>query len=84
MPTAITVAAYDAYGNYASGYRGTVHFTSSDHAAILPADYTFVAFDGGLRTFGVTFKTTGVQSLKASDTAATSLHVTGSLSVLVP
>ena len=26
----ITVAAYDAYGNVATGYTGTVNFTSTD------------------------------------------------------
>src|SRR6185436_12729796 len=36
-----TVTLKDAYGNVASGYQGTVHFTSSDVQAGLPADYTF-------------------------------------------
>ena len=34
-----------------AGYTGTVHFTSSDTAAVLPANYTFVAGDNGVRTF---------------------------------
>jgi hypothetical protein len=29
----VTVTALDAYGNIATGYTGTVHFTSSDIAA---------------------------------------------------
>ena len=35
-----TLTALDPYGNIASAYTGTVHFTSSDTAASLPADYT--------------------------------------------
>ena len=33
----------------------------------MPADYTFVAADNGVHTFGVTLKTAGTQSLTASD-----------------
>src|SRR5262249_55076464 len=39
----LTVTAVDAYGNRASGYTGTIHFTSSDSQAFLPANYTFAA-----------------------------------------
>jgi hypothetical protein len=44
-----TVTALDPYGNVATGYRGTVHFTSSDAAASLPADYTFTSTDAGVQ-----------------------------------
>ena len=37
----VTVTAYDAYGNVATGYTGTVALTSSDPHAVLPASYTF-------------------------------------------
>ena len=37
-PETFTVTAYDAYGNVATGYTGTVQFTSSDSQAVLPAD----------------------------------------------
>src|SRR5205085_2134946 len=37
----VTVTALDAYGNTASGYTGTVHFTSTDGQAVLPDDYNF-------------------------------------------
>ena len=36
----VTVTAYDTYGNVATGYTGTVHFTSSDAQATLPANAT--------------------------------------------
>ncbi len=41
----VTVTAKDANGDTDGGYTGTVHFTSSDGQAVLPADYTFTAAD---------------------------------------
>src|SRR5207244_3058692 len=38
----LTVTAQDTYGNTTPTYTGTIHFTSSDVAAVLPANYTFV------------------------------------------
>jgi len=75
----VTVTALDAYGNIATGYLGTIHFTSSDHKAILPSDYTFVAADAGVHTFLVTFKSSGTQTLTATDTHTGSIK--GSASV---
>jgi hypothetical protein len=69
----ITVTARDPYGNTALGYRGTVHFTSSDPQATLPADNAFLAADNGVHTFNVTLKTAGIQALTATDTADGSL-----------
>ncbi len=62
-----TVTAYDAYGNVATGYTGTVHFSTTDAAAGLPADYTFSAGDVGTATFTTVFNTVGNQTLTASD-----------------
>ena len=62
-----TVSALDANGNVAQGYLGTVHFTSSDLKAGLPADYTFTAADQGTHTFTVTLRTAGSQSVSAGD-----------------
>ena len=44
---AVTVAARDAFGNTATGYRGTVRFSSSDAAAVLPVDGAFKSVDSG-------------------------------------
>ncbi|MBS0263724.1 MAG: VCBS repeat-containing protein [Planctomycetes bacterium] len=71
----VTVSGFDAYGNFASTYVGTVHFTSSDLQAVLPADYTFTAADAGTHTFVATLKTAGSQTLRATD--ATSTAFTG-------
>jgi hypothetical protein len=73
-----TVTAKDASGNTATDYRGTVHFTSSDLQAGLPANYAFTAADAGVHAFPVTLKTAGTQSITATDTATSS--ITGSQS----
>jgi hypothetical protein len=82
-PGSVTVTAKDGSGNLVTGYLGTVHFTSSDGAATLPADYTFVSGDNGAHTFtgGVTLVTAGTQSISATDTVTNS--ITGSQSVTV-
>jgi hypothetical protein len=69
----VTVMAWDPYGNRATGYTGTVHFTSSDAQAALPADYTFTTADQGARSFNATLRTPGTQSLTATDTTTGSL-----------
>jgi hypothetical protein len=68
-PGTLTVAAQDNYGNTVTGYIGTVHFTSSDPKAQLPADYTFTASDNGSHTFTATLFTAGTQSITADDAA---------------
>ena len=65
----VIVAAVDIYGNPAAGYTGTVHFSSSDPQAGLPADYTFTAADAGAHSFITSLKTAGTQSLAVADTA---------------
>ena len=65
----VTVTAFDAYGNVATGYTGTVRLlTSSDHDTP-PSDYTFTQSDNGTHTFSVTLFTAGVQTLLVQDAA---------------
>jgi hypothetical protein len=65
-----TVTAYDPYNNIATGYTGTVNFTSTDSKATLPANYTFVAADNGTRNFsGLILETSGNQTITAGDGA---------------
>jgi hypothetical protein len=73
-PGSFSVTAYDAYGNAATDYAGTVHFTSSDGLAVLPADYTFTG--GAWAYFSATLRTAGPQSITVTDTASSG--VTGS------
>jgi hypothetical protein len=63
-----TVTARDAFGNRATGYTGTVRFTSSDTQAVLPGNYAFTAGDAGVHTFSATLKSAGTRSLTATDT----------------
>ncbi len=70
---AFTVTAFDAYGNQATNYTGTVHFTSSDGSATLPANYTFAAGDNGAATLGATLRAVGTRSLTATDTLNSSI-----------
>jgi hypothetical protein len=83
----VKVTAYDAYGNVATGYTGTVHFDSSDTKASVPANYTFSAADGGVHKFsnalkpGLTLRTPGSCWVRATDLKAAS--ITGSQTVTV-
>jgi hypothetical protein len=65
-----TVTAADLEGNTTPAYTGTVHFTSTDGLAVLPANSTLT---NGVGTFPATLKTTGSQTITATDT------VTGSI-----
>jgi subtilisin family serine protease len=78
----VTLAARDAFGNLATGYRGTVGFSSSDPEASLPAGYTFSAADGGQHTFqgGVILRTAGSRTVTATDAVST-LTISSSLTV---
>jgi alpha-tubulin suppressor-like RCC1 family protein len=70
----VTVTVKDAYGNVATGYRGTIHFTTSDTKASVPAKYKFTAADKGVHTFSyalspaLVLKTAGTQWVRATDT----------------
>ncbi len=79
-----TVTAKDPYGNVATGYRGTVSFSSTDAAASLPGSYTFTAANAGVDSFSVTFKTAGTQSLTVADTTTTKFSATQSGIVVSP
>src|SRR5205807_3872018 len=64
----ITGTLFDAFGNVATGYRGIVHFTSTDAQATVPANYTYTAADNGVHTFSATLKTVGTRSITETDT----------------
>jgi hypothetical protein len=67
-----TVTAFDASNNTATGYSGTVRFTSSDSSAVLPllADSTLT---NGTENFPATLKTVGGQTITAKDTVTPSI-----------
>lgn len=65
-----TVTALSASNSTITGYPGTVHFTSTDTQATLPADSTLT---GGTGTFSATLNTAGKWTIAATDTAAPSI-----------
>jgi cytochrome c oxidase assembly protein Cox11 len=83
QPTTAYVVALDANNRIVSGYTGTVHFTSSDSKATLPADVTFSASDHGIKAVSVTFGTTGSETLTATDTATATATITGDVTIQV-
>jgi hypothetical protein len=66
----VTVEALDASNNRATGYAGTVHVTSSDGSATLPANAGLLS---GIGSFSVTLNTVGTQSITATDTVTSSI-----------
>src|SRR5262249_37495752 len=69
-PLSFTVSAYDAQGNLATNYLGTVIFTSTDARATLPASYTFTVGDAGAHTFtGLVFDRAGTQPITVTDSS---------------
>jgi phospholipase C len=84
-PFTVNVAALDDAGHTATNYAGTLHFASSDGAAILPADYTFTGNGGddGVHSFpgAAALRTQGAQTIAAADTATPT--IAGSAAVAV-
>ena len=74
----VTVTALDRNNATATSYAGTVHFTSTDAGAILPANSTF---SGGVGNFSVTFSTVGTTHVTVSDTSASITGTSGSVTV---
>lgn len=71
VPFNITVSAKDQDGNTMANYNGTIHFTSTDSASVLPADYTFTVSDNATHTFsGVLINKEGKHSITVSDNAS--------------
>ena len=78
-----TVTAADAYGNKITSYQGTVHFSSDDAIAGLPANYTFLAGDDGSQSFSVTLKTAGSRTVQVKDTIQTAVAFTSTQTATV-
>jgi N,N-dimethylformamidase beta subunit-like protein len=81
QPFSVTVTAEDANGRPFPSYTGTVHFSSTDLQAVLPANYTFTSTDAGTHSFPVTLKTAGSSTVTATDTVTSA--VSGSQTVTV-
>ena len=77
----LTVTAHNEDHSVDAGYAGTVHFSSSDPQAVLPADYAFSAADAGAHTFTATLETAGTQTISTWDVPHGS--ISGGLTVKV-
>jgi adhesin/invasin len=84
QPFAVTVVAVDAAGNLASTYTGTIHFSSTDLDAELPADYRFAPGDAGVATFIVTLETPGSQLVQVNDINTTRFEGIATVNVDAP
>jgi hypothetical protein len=79
-----TVAALDAANATLTSYVGTVHFTSTDGAAVLSANYTFTSSDNGSHVFNNTLSTAGPQIITATDTLTASINGTSGAITVAP
>ncbi len=73
VPFIFRVTPIGSSGGIGKNYRGTLHFTSTDSAAVLPADYTFTGADAGNHMFSATLKTRGTWAVTATDTGTASI-----------
>jgi hypothetical protein len=83
----VGVRLTDQFGNVATTYAGTVHFTTSDLLGSVPADYTFNGGDAGAHTFSATLGTPSTllapdQTISVTDTANGNLSAVSSAIVV--
>lgn len=78
------VTITDAQNNVVTGYRGTVHVTSTDGAAQLPGDQSWSAADSGTHPLSVRLVTAGNQTLTVTDAANPSIACTSAAVAVQP
>lgn len=83
VPFTITARARDSAGALARGYQGTVRFSSSDSQATLTPDYTFTPGDSGARSFTITLRNLGLQTVTLEDGASASVQGMKAITVSV-
>jgi hypothetical protein len=83
-PATVHLAVANHDTSPATGYTGTVVFTSTDPAAVLPLQYTFTAADAGAHDFMVSLNTSGMQTLTATDSADSGLTASEDTTVSGP
>jgi hypothetical protein len=73
-PVTFTVTVYSQYDNVFPSYDGTLNFSSTDAAAVLPGNYTFTTTDAGIHVFSnLTFGTAGLHDLMLVDAGNSSI-----------
>src|SRR5208282_3248393 len=81
MPLGFTVTALDRFNNTATGYSGTLDFSSDDPHADLPENSTLT---NGVGTFSATLTTAGDQTITATDTTSRTLTAVSPQIVVAP
>jgi hypothetical protein len=81
IDSTVTVTAKDSLGATVTGFSDSVHFSSSDAQAILPAD---VALTAGTGTFTLLWRTSGFQAVQAMDVQSPSVFGISSTVVVSP
>jgi len=66
-PITVSVKVWDAFGNLAENYNGSVSFTSTDAQAILPSTYFFTPEDAGIHVFTLYVNSPGSRTVFVSD-----------------
>jgi hypothetical protein len=66
-PFTVIVIPLDAFGFKVTTFTETIHFSSTDGDAVLPADYTFTPEDAGVASFRVILQSPGSQQLVIRD-----------------
>ncbi|MBZ4421802.1 Ig-like domain-containing protein [Myxococcus sp. RHSTA-1-4] len=84
VPGTLTVIVFDRFDNVVRDYTGTVHFSSDDPAATLPADFAFTENEAGIGSFvdGVVLRTAGLRRITVVDTANAALTSSVTLEVV--
>ena len=78
VPFFVTVTAQDSWGNTVTGYTGTVHFSSDDSLAVLPANSTL---SNGTGAFSVTLNSPGIHYIIVTDAVNSLQEISGSIAV---
>ncbi len=82
LPQSLTVTVRDRFGNAATDYAGTLHFTSDDPQAPPIPDAKFVPTDLGVKVVAVSFATAGLRTVSAADSVAPSIAGSASTQVV--
>ncbi|UYL09156.1 Ig-like domain-containing protein [Bdellovibrio sp. SKB1291214] len=77
-----TITARDSYNNVKTDYTGTIQFSSSDSGSpTLPANYTYVVGDAGVKQFSFNLKTTGNQTITATQSGGSPTVTSSAIAV---
>jgi plastocyanin len=83
-PISIVLTAQDLLNSTVTNYTGTIHFSSTDPAALLPVNTAFILSDNGVHNFPVTFNTLGPRLLAVNDVSSPQIQWQSPVIVVEP